>query len=44
MPRVMLGVASLVTQMVKNPPAMQGSIPRLGRFPGEGNDYPFQYS
>ena len=23
MPRVMLGVASLVTQMVKNPPAMQ---------------------
>ena len=21
-----------------------GSIPRLGRSPGEGNDYPFQYS
>ena len=21
-----------------------GSVPGLGRFPGEGNDYPFQYS
>ena len=21
-----------------------GSIPELGRFPGEGNDYPLQYS
>ena len=32
---------------VKNPPANAGdvgSIPGLGRFPGEGNGYPFQYS
>ena len=32
--------SSLVAQMVKNLPAMQetwGSIPRLGRSPGEGN-------
>ena len=39
--------ASLVAQMVKNPPAMQGhpsSIPGSGRSPGEGNAYPFQYS
>ena len=41
----------LVAQMVKNPPAMQetwvrdlGSIPGLGRFPGEGNGNPLQYS
>ena len=40
----MLGVASLVAQTVKNLPALQGLIPRLGRFPGEGNDYPLQYS
>ena len=33
--------------MVKNLPAvweMQGLIPRLGRSPGEGSDYPHQYS
>ena len=33
--------------MVKNPPAkqeMQGLMPGLGRFPGEGNCNPFQYS
>ena len=33
--------------MVKNPPAkqeMQGLMPVLGRFPGEGNGNPFQYS
>ena len=33
--------------MVKNRPAMQedtGSIPGLGRSPGEGNGYPLQYS
>ena len=33
--------------MVKNPPATAGdtgSIPGLGRSPGEGNDYPLQYS
>ena len=35
--------ASLVAQMVKNPPANEGdpgSIPGLGRSPGEGNGYP----
>ena len=39
--------ASLVTQLVKNPPAIVGdlgSIPGLGRSPGEGKDYPLQYS
>ena len=39
--------ASLVAQLVKNLPAMQetpGSIPELGKSPGEGNDYPLQYS
>ena len=39
--------ASLVAQLVKNPPAMRvdlGSIPGLGRFPGEGKGYPLQYS
>ena len=36
--------------MVKNPPASAGdvrdtgSIPGLGRSPGEGNDNPLQYS
>ena len=33
--------------VVKNPPANAGgvgSIPRLGRFPGEGNGNPLQYS
>ena len=39
--------ASLVTQMAKNPPVMgadPGSIPGLGRSPGEGKGYPLQYS
>ena len=38
--------ASLVAQLVKNPPAMidLGSIPGLGRSPGEGKGYPLQYS
>ena len=44
--------ASSVAQLVKNPPAVQvdwigldlGWIPGLGRSPGEGNGYPFQYS
>ena len=38
--------ASLVAQLVKNPPAMidLGSIPGLGRSPGERKDYPLQYS
>ena len=35
---------SLVAQMVKNPPAMWGLVPGLGRSPGEGNGYPLQYS
>ena len=39
--------ASLVTQMVKKLPAMArdlGSIPGLGRSPGEGHGNPLQYS
>ena len=39
--------ASLVAQLVKNPPANVGdlsSIPGLGRFSGEGKGYPLQYS
>ena len=40
--------ASLVVQQVENPPAVgetcKYSIPGLGRFPGEGKGYPFQYS
>ena len=45
--------ASLVAQLVKNPPTMQentcsagdlGSIPGSGRFPAEGNGNPLQYS
>ena len=39
--------ASLVAQLVKNPPANAGdlgSIPRLERSPGEGKGYPLQYS
>ena len=38
--------SSLVAQIVKNPPAMQGdpgSILGLGRYPREGNGYPLQY-
>ena len=40
-------IASLVAQMVKNPPAMQETwikIPGSGRSPGEKNGNPFQYS
>ena len=40
-------LASLVAQLVKNPPAMwgrPGSIPGLGRSPGEEKGYPLQYS
>ena len=42
-------VVSQVAQLVKNPPANAGatgdigSIPGLGRSPGEGNGNPFQY-
>ena len=39
--------ASLVAQLVKNPPAMRvdlGLIPGLGRSSGEGKGYPIQYS
>ena len=39
--------ASLVAQLVKNPPAMWGdlgSIPGLGRYSGERKGYPLQYS
>ena len=39
--------ASLVTQLVKNLPAMQETwvrSPGLGRSPGEGKGYPLQYS
>ena len=39
--------ASLEAQIVKNPPAMQGdsgSILGLGRYLGEGDGYPLQYS
>ena len=35
--------ASLVAKLVKNVGDL-GSIPGLGRFPGEGNSYPLQYS
>ena len=38
--------ASLMTQMVKNSPAMQETrvlIPELGRSLGEGNGYPTSY-
>ena len=39
--------ASLVAQLVKNLPAIRGhlgSIPGLGKSPGEGKGYPLQYS
>ena len=38
--------ASLVAQLVKNPPVIGGdlgSVPGLGRSPGEEKGYPFQY-
>ena len=34
----------LVVQTVKNLPAMQEIQVRSGRSPGQGNDYPLQYS
>ena len=40
-------MASLMTQWIKNLPANAGdtgSMPGLGRSPGEGNDDPLQYS
>ena len=43
-------MASQIVLVVKNPPAnagdprVTGSIPGLGRSPGEGNGNPFQYS
>ena len=46
-----LSRSSLVAQLVKNSPAMRktwvrslGSIPGLGRTPGEGKGHPLQYS
>ena len=44
--RVQLRRASLVAQMVKNPPALREtqSSPWAGRSPGEGNGNPLQYS
>jgi len=39
--------ASLVAQLVKNPPAMREtwiSVPGLGKSPGEKKGYPLQYS
>ena len=37
--------ASLLAQMIKNPPGMQGTQVRSpGRSPGEGNGYPLWYS
>ena len=44
---ILLVLASFIAQLVKNLPAMQedpGLIPELGRSPGEGIDYPLQYS
>ena len=43
-------ILSQVALVVKNPPAIAGaavdcgSIPGSGRYPGEGNGYPHQYS
>ena len=38
--------ASLVAQLVKNPPTMQENwvLSQLGTFPGEVKGYPLQYS
>ena len=49
-PVIFKGGASLVAQLVKNPPANAGdardvgSIPGSGRFPGKRNGNPLQYS
>ena len=46
--QLILKRTGLVAQMVKNLPAYcvedLGSLPELGRCPGEGNGYPLQYS
>ena len=43
--RTLYHQASLVAQLVKNLPAMQETwVQSLGRFPGEGNGNPLQYS
>ena len=42
--KLCLRMASLVAQTVKHLPAMQGSIPGLGRSRGEENGNPLQYS
>ena len=40
-----MGISSLVTQMVENLPAIQGTwLASLGRSAGEQNGNPFQYS
>ena len=44
-PTVPLSWASLVAQLIKNPPAKQETwVWSLGRSPGEGKGYPLQYS
>ena len=41
----MVFTTSVIAQLVKDPPARHpGSIPGSGRSPGEGIDYPLQYS
>ena len=45
--RLILFLASLVAQKVKNLPAMQETqvqFPGSGKSPGEGNDYPLEFS
>ena len=42
--RTVQSKASLVAQMVKNLPAMPGSIPESGGSSGEGNGYSLEYS
>ena len=42
-----ISLSMITGSAVKNPPANagdEGSIPGLGRFPGEGNGNPLQYS
>ena len=44
---VLITIASLVSQLGKSPPAIEGdlgSVPELGRSTGEGIGYPLQYS
>ena len=44
-PQLFIFKASLVAELIKNLPAVQvsGSVPGLGRSPGEGNGNPLQY-